>query len=620
MYRDFGGPHEQGMTISLAAPPPSLSVEAGFGFLARYVPDSLSPLEWDLWQEPVLALVAAAGPANKVVATIWAGLLCETIALVGPEPGTDLGFMLGDPTIDRVAHERRRRGKSESFAAAARDGLNRLQAIARGFTPVTSARSSTPSGWAPRSDGIDALQRLARGDSTPASQAQVLLEALVEIPSGEWVNPLPDKDFQRFKCQAAKAGELVRLSWPELRSERVRREFLVARPTIELFRLRPYAPSHWDRLSKAIGSDVPGVGVLSRGSATLVQPHSWIIRDVTVNQLRTAQPATPRKTASKAEARRLARTAATALSVEPEPLAEALEDILASWWPRDIPAADWQAGRDLTHEAMRRSHIRGEASFKKHLRVTARHVCWAVRNGYPQRIEAIFTGTAIDDGLTATGGDAPTSTRGTVRSDLRRIAAVVNPEHGGPVPAMTLGHNDVKPPYTEQDIYWILRRIPHVTHPPLRRAISTAVALGLGAGLNAGDLRDLTRAHIDDRGEDGILLTVPGRRPRLVWVRRDYEDLLREGIRTLTRNEPVLGRRQHKDTVRDLYEAIQPTGKGARVLQGRLRNNWIATLMCEPIPVAVLLQVAGLEGARTLTDIAAYIHPATDTDAVRGAA
>jgi hypothetical protein len=113
---------------------------------------------------------------------------------------------------------------------------------------------------------------------------------------------------------------------------------------------------------------------------------------------------------------------------------------------------------------------------------------------------------------------------------------------------------------------------------------------------------------------------VPGQRPRSVWLRRDYEPLLRAGLECLTRNEHVLGRRQHKDTVRDLYDAIQPLGEGPRVLQGRLRNTWIATLMCEPIPIQTLLQAAGLEGARTLTDIAPYIHATADPAILRGVA
>jgi len=47
-----------------------------------------------------IRLVAAAGPANKVVTTIWAGPLREAIALMGPAPGTALGVVLGDPTTE----------------------------------------------------------------------------------------------------------------------------------------------------------------------------------------------------------------------------------------------------------------------------------------------------------------------------------------------------------------------------------------------------------------------------------------------------------------------------------------------------------------------------------------
>jgi hypothetical protein len=52
-----------------------------------------------------------------------------------------------------------------------------------------------------------------------------------------------------------------------------------------------------------------------------------------------------------------------------------------------------------------------------------------------------------------------------------------------------------------------------VQKPTTRRAIQTAIALGLGAGLATGDLQDLTRADITDLGEEGIRINVSGSRP-----------------------------------------------------------------------------------------------------------
>ncbi len=156
--------------------------------------------------------------------------------------------------------------------------------------------------------------------------------------------------------------------------------------------------------------------------------------------------------------------------------------------------------------------------------------------------------------------------------------------------------------------------------PTTRRAIQTAIALGLGAGLTTGDLQTLTRGNIDDQGDTGICITITGRNPRTIWLRHEYEEMLREGISHLSAGGRILGLRHHKDTVRDLYRNIQPTGSGPTVVQSRLRNTWIAQLMCEPIPLVTVMRVAGLATARTLTDLAPFIHELTDEQILRGAA
>ena len=56
------------------------------------------------------------------------------------------------------------------------------------------------------------------------------------------------------------------------------------------------------------------------------------------------------------------------------------------------------------------------------------------------------------------------------------------------------------------------------------------------------------------------------------------------------------------------------------MIQSRLRATWLATLMCEPIPLITVLRVAGLATARTLSDLAPYIQDASDEKILRGAA
>lgn len=599
-------------------------------FVQAYRPASLPASEWEVWRPEVAAVVAAAGPANRAVANIWLGVLCEAIAVAAPTPGTPLGEVLSEHLIGLVTRGRLQRGRSSRFAGEARVHLTRLQGVARGIAPRTNSRASGER--LPFGPGLRSLHVLAEGEDVfLADTATVLLAALRDMDTLPGPCPLPRYTWTQFVAQAREHGHLQGSSWRLLRSERAWEELLAHRPAIEVLGSLNYTPTHLDRLSRMTRKDVPDPDSTLRGYATITSTCTWTVQDYIVTSphtLRTpaARGARTRSTpttsgkVSKAAARRLAAQFATALTSEPEPLPDALEAILSTWSPSALTRSEWDRARDLTCEVMRRCHIRGVESFKKHLRLVAGLVAWALQTGYPERLEDILTGEAIDAYLRGHLSGRPNSTLATMRADLRRIATHVNRENGGPVPAMPIAHSDVKPPYTERDIYWILERIALVRHPPARRATQTAVALGLGAGLTSGDLLGLTRAHIDDLAEDGILVHVPGQRPRSVWLRHNYEDLLRSGLECLTRNEHVLGRRQHKDTVRDLYDAIQPLGDGPRVLQGRLRNTWIATLMCEPIPIQTLLHAAGLEGARTLTDIAPYIHSTVNPTIVRGIA
>jgi len=213
-------------------------------------------------------------------------------------------------------------------------------------------------------------------------------------------------------------------------------------------------------------------------------------------------------------------------------------------------------------------------------------------------IDAVLTSTAINDytrrGLSGYGA----SSAAKKRSQLLSIARDASLSPDAPVKGMQIPHWAVKPPYLEREVRAILRRIELVADPRQRATLQAAVALGLGAGLDTRDIAAMTRASITDVGAAGICVDVEH----------------------LARNEPILGRRMHKDTITDLYKGVQPVGNGPRIQQGRLRNTWIATLMTEPVPLWTILSAAGLSGARTLTDIAQFLAPAEDEHGTRGTA
>ena len=536
-------------------------------------------------------------------------------------PGTPLADVLCSAVINRVANERRRCGRSEAYAAGAIRHLSRLQAAALGITRRKAtpqpARKINPTSY------LAALRALAcHEDDVTREIAQRLVDELSELRPRRWSNPLDGSTWRRFRTSEHVTAVHNSLRWDKLRSERVWEEMHKPTPAVLLITYLRYTSTHWNWLLRTSRLDVRVTPEVLRG-CTIERSKRWIVKDVPVakpiseNNRKSAK----RRKISKAEARRIAREHNAALVAEAEPLSAALEGLLESWVPKGMPMREWLACKDLVHDVMRRSNIRSVDSFRKNLRILTMYISWAINAGYPEDILALMTDGAISDYGRVVLSGINESSGGTKRSKLRCLARTVNPEENVQSMSPQFRHSDVKPPYRDEDVYWITKRIDNVRTPTTRRAIQTAVALGLGAGLSTGDLQTLTRSHISDLGGSGIRIDLTGPNARTIWLRHEYEEMLREGIRHLSPGGRILGLRHHKDTVRDLYKNIQPTGDGPDVVQSRLRNTWIAHLMCEPIPLVGLLRIAGLATARTLTDLAPYIHEvADDRDSQRGVA
>lgn len=590
------------------------------GFVSRYTPESLTPEEWAVWRARVLNLVLELAPASRNSATVAASALSEAIAESGAAPDAPWVSVLRDEVIQRVANERQRRGRSKTYVANTVAQLRRLQAAALGLPGNSSGLHSHWSiGGRPTLEG---LRNLANdSDDSVRESAQQLLEALSVLKPRPWVNPLPASTWRKFRASPQVTNLEKPMRWRNLKSERVWEEMHSPTPTITLLSTLKYSAGHWNLLAGATFSDVQAHPDALRG-CKLGRSTQWIVKDAPMPNTQAPEPRRQnrRTKPSQAEARRIAREFLDALYGDPAPLTPDLEALLQTWKPKEMPPADWLACKDLVHEIMRRSHIRGVESFRKHMRMLAAYVSWATSSGYPEDMQVLMTGDAINDYARSVLAESRDATPGTTRSKLRALARAVNPEKNLQSLSPEFRHNDARPPYTQEDLYWLERRIELVRQPTIRRAIQSAVALGLGAGLSTGDLQSLRRCDISDHGETGICVTTVGKAQRSVWVRREYEHLLRDSIGQLSANERILGRRHHKDTVRDLYRYVQPTGEGPQIIQSRLRHTWLAKLMCEPIPMIALLRVAGLSSASTLTDLAPYIHEAIDERALRGVA
>ena len=317
--------------------------------------------------------------------------------------------------------------------------------------------------------------------------------------------------------------------------------------------------------------------------------------DVEVNAMATRRP-------SRAEMKRRVQAARSA-AAQPPTLAPGLVQILDGYEPDNCDAVTWEAVRPVVRDVMERSGTRGAPAFRKQLGVLVVYLRWRHSEGLDLTPTASMTFTAIDDFYRRVGDGFRKTTRNDYRSRLRLLAQSVNPGVDAP-PTVTLGHRPVRPAYSEADAAAIRRVALRQRRPHIRRQLCLIVGLAMGAGLASSDLRHLRTQHVIDEGDDGIRVEVPGDRPRTVWVRVDYEELVRVGLEGVQPGHLLIGKKADRKKVTgtvleqaDLYDF-------ADLDVARMRTTWMSWLMTQPVPLVVVMHAAGLETARTLTDLA----------------
>lgn len=591
---------------------------------ANYSPKNMTPAEWAQWCTPVRALLAEAHPASATSVRAAGSAIAALLQVCSPLPGTGLAEVLSDSRIAMTVASMRRSGRAERTLSRSLEDLQRLQRVARGFEAVPARRTTV------KRDVLSAahLHEIAEGaDREAAALAWRVLAQLHEVQPAPWKNPLSADEATAVIRAARERGIAVwRMDWSHLKTERLREEMATDRAFLDLLEVGALSPARLAEVTRGGGPDVPGAGEALRGSATVPIGRAWRIKDGGVGTAEETREApdtpAPRRSrpTSAAAARRKAAEVRAVNEATAKPMAEDLEGILRHWTPHVLNREQWEQARPLTFEIVRRSHVRGPESVRKHLRVVARFVSWTVARGYRQVPAAVLSGEVIDLYIRQGMGKAEDSTRATARSQLRSLAREIGASPDAPTRETRVRRWDAKAPYSGAEVKQILTRVDLVTNDSVRARLQIVTALGLGAGLDVQDLTSLRRRDIADHGADGIEIEVRGQRQRTVWLRREYEGLLRTGLAGLGRCQHVLGKANAgRNILTHLYESIQPTGTGPRVQQGRMRNTWLAVLMTEAVPVWTILTAAGLQGARTLTDIAQTLEPVIDGRDVRGA-
>jgi hypothetical protein len=309
------------------------------------------------------------------------------------------------------------------------------------------------------------------------------------------------------------------------------------------------------------------------------------------------------------------RTRLESLTRPAPPLAEEFEAVLRRFTPRTVSQERWEAGMgDFVRDVMRRSHVRGAATFPQLLSELSLYVGWAVERGTPMTMPGLLCHHRIEQWVAhgrAEGG--PDTTWGNRRSRLRNLASHVMPGPNAPRRAEPIGRASIKAPYTRREMAELVRLSCNQPTRLQARHLHLMLGTGAGAGLSSSDLRYLKPEHVRVDASGRWWIDVPGDNPRSVPVRAAYVEHLRLGIEGVPTGKLLTGVKESRRNITSPLVANAAVGHNTPPDQARLRATWLLAAMTTPVPLADLLAAAGLSGARTLADLLPY---ATDADYV----
>jgi hypothetical protein len=98
-------------------------------------------------------------------------------------------------------------------------------------------------------------------------------------------------------------------------------------------------------------------------------------------------------------------------------------------------------------------------------------------------------------------------------------------------------------------------------------------------------------------------------------VRHEYEELVLNSLESLSPTSLVLGRDvDRKSVTGNIVDRADTFDDTPKIDISRLRSTWLMSLMRRRIPIQVILNAAGLQTARSLTDLVPHLPPLHDCD------
>jgi integrase len=204
---------------------------------------------------------------------------------------------------------------------------------------------------------------------------------------------------------------------------------------------------------------------------------------------------------------------------------------------------------------------------------------------------------------------ATPSTRGTYRSVLYQLAALV---HGEPGRRATPFAGALAPAPYSFDERAGLAALTRAQRGPVKRASALAMVVsGVGAGLRPGELAALRGSDITGAGGRVVVRIGAGPAPRVVPVAWRYAGRARELARRAADGyvfRPGPADRGYKNFVNDFARDLASDPDSAPALSmSRARSSFICDHLAAGTPVRVLLAITGIAEAESLARYARHV-------------
>lgn len=321
-----------------------------------------------------------------------------------------------------------------------------------------------------------------------------------------------------------------------------------------------------------------------------------------------AMNASARGKISKAEARRMNAAHAATVTGAPGKIPANHRDIIKRYICKGVPLTDHPRVHGAFASVMERTtHIKSKAFFLKNCSDVSCLATWAATSDRDLTWTALMNHALIHDYTRSLGAEANTPHYSQRLRRLKSLASNLNPGISAPPRVDPVGHKSVSDPYTSVEMAAITRVASTQQSESVTRQLAFILGACRGAGAAVSELRELRRRHVDDRGDEGVFITLgAGETKRTIPVRREWEGQMRLGIQGLSPSSLAIGTvRNRRNIAGEIIDRTVALGETCPHIEaGRLRTTWIAELMSEALPVQVILNAAGLRGARTLTDLA----------------